>query len=286
MDTSGVQDYVRWNGVGLGSRDVVGVAAQGPTALVGVVGPHDAGKTSLLSSMWLHLQRGYLPAGREFAGSVTLGGWEDRAHFLRWWPSGSASSFPPHTSPSIDREASLLHATLHGADGRREVLVTDAPGEWFTNWATHAASSAAEGARWIDERAAGFFLVLDSEALAGRSETTPLGKARRQGLDIISRMSASVSGRPVAVVWSKADLVGYVSKAVRTRIEEDIEQAFDGPVDTFNVSVVQPAGEGMTPPPDVLAWVLDAAKRPVSPRDPEEPAAGRVDPFLSFRSHS
>ena len=282
VDTSGVRDYVRWNGAGLGSRDVSGVAVRSPTNLVGVVGPHDAGKTSLLSSMWLHMQRGYTPSGRRFAGSVTLGGWEDRAHFLRWWPSGSASSFPPHTSVGIKRESSLLHMTLRGPSGLREVLVTDAPGEWFTRWAAHADSNAADGARWIDERASGFLFVLDSEALAGLSKT-PLGKARRQALDLISRMSASIAGRPVAVVWSKADLVDRISEEVRSRIEEDIKRAFNGPLAAFNVSIVRPSDAAMTAPPDVLAWVLDAAKRPVAPREPEAPSGGTVDPLLSFR---
>lgn len=284
IDTAQVQDFVRWSGSGMGHRDIGVATARGPADLVGIVGPHDAGKTTLLTSLWLHLLRGHNPKEHLFAGSLTLGGWEERAYFLRWPPGGSETAFPPHTSSGIGREASLLHLALRRGGGTREVFVTDAPGEWFTKWATNAGSKEAEGAHWIALRASGFLLVLDSAALAGRSERVSLGRSRDQSLSLISRLGEIHNCRPVAVVWSKADLLGNISDAVRGRIDHAVSRTFGGPTNEFKVSVVGSARADA--PPDVLAWVLSAAAGPTAVPSPMLPRDGRaVDPLLAYQTH-
>lgn len=287
-----MRDYVQWSGRGMGFRDIGAASARAPVDLIGVVGAYDAGKTTLLTSLYLHIQRGENPPRRLFAGSLTLGGWEERAHFLRWPPAGHDDAmFPPHTSSSITREAALLHLALRGpGSGLREVLVTDAPGEWFTEWATSLESPKSQGARWIAERAAGFILVLDSEALAGKSKTIGIGRAREQSLSLIDRLGNEAGSRPVAAIWSKADVLPDVAEPVRTAIGEALSRSLSGPTETFATSVynVPPTSHpvSMISPSAIVGWLLDEISTPPRVEDPVRQRRATpeapYDPFLAF----
>lgn len=80
----------------------------------------DAGKTSLLAAFYLLIARGIRPDGVEFAGSVTLEGWENIAGSLRW-TSASGPTFPPHTSTGGGRDG-MLHFALDARQGRCELV--------------------------------------------------------------------------------------------------------------------------------------------------------------------
>ena len=267
---------VPWSGGVLGLTDLGFVAGRSKPIVLAIMGPHKSGKTTLLGAWYLLLGRGYRPDDKlRFFGSCSLAGWEVVASSLRWEPGPIPPAFPPHTSSRDARIPGLLHlAFKQHQDHRRDYVMTDAPGEWFRKWAVKREAQGAEGARWAAEHADVFLLVADREALAG-----PEKGAARSGIQLLARRLADeLGGRPVALVWTKADvsIAKEMEEAVRSAVLRVIPEA-----DEFAVSIM--------PKPDgadneqgflhLLGWVLNVRRPTV--RLPE-PAGGNLDPVFIF----
>lgn len=246
-----------WSGSALGLVDLGFVAGRAKPVVIGVVGPQNAGKTTLLAAWYLLLARGLAAIkDRRFAGSYSLRGWEAIAASMRWSP-GVAASFPPHTSSRSGRAPGLLHLAFRHASGRLvDYLVTDAPGEWFQKWAINRDSAEGIGAKWVAEHAEAFLLVADREALSGPN----MGAARGSLQRLAQRLAAERLGRPVALVWTKADVVvpPDMEKAVRDVVLKLMPDAAE-----FSVSIVidstagSDAGTGLV---EVLRWTLNTKR--------------------------
>ena len=122
-----------WSGSALGLTDLGFVAGRSKPIVLAVMGPHNAGKTTLLGACYLLLGHGHRPNDKlRFSGSCSLAGWENVASPLRWKPGSLPPAFPPHTSSTTVRIPGLLHlAFKHDGDHRTDYVITDAPGEWF-----------------------------------------------------------------------------------------------------------------------------------------------------------
>lgn len=266
-----------WIGDPLGELDLEIVTARGSPYLIGLIGGHDAGKTTLLTSLYILLWQGRSLARHSFAGSYTLRGWEGLAQALSWTP-GQPPRFPAHTSRTSGRTPGLLHLALRQNERNlRDVLLTDAPGEWFETWAVERSAPGAEGARWTFRHARAFVLVVDSDALAGPRR----GLARQQLIKLIRRMGDEIAGRRVAVVWAKSDR--SVPAGIRDVILQTISAAFRDHRE-FRVSVY-PDPESSEEPDngflEVFDWLLERTMQRVA-----EPIPAPVDPsdaFLAFR---
>lgn len=209
--------HLPWTGNSLGTADVELVTACNRTTLIGVVGPYNSGKTSLLTLIYLLVQRGEQASYAKFAGSWSLVGWENLAAKFRWGKGEAGPKFPPHTSRGAGRKPGLLHLAFRDQLGdRNDFLLTDPPGEWFSSWAQNASAAGAEGARWINARADRFLFLVDRDALAAKER----GKERDNLRDLARRLSSGMRDRPVAVVWTKSDV------DVLMTIEEDLRQCF------------------------------------------------------------
>lgn len=210
---------VPWNGYALGTSDLPILSGRGQPILIGLIGSPDSGKTSLLAFvyMWL-LKRGCLGSW-DFAGSWTIGGWESVVQHCRW-TGDPPPSFPPHTS-STGRHPGLLHVTFrHREFGvLRDVLFTDAPGEWFTHWARAPADPVVAGAGWVVNHANALLLLVDTAALA---DAKKLPQARRDTRDLMERVGAEKGECPVIVVWTKDDV--DVAVAVRESVSRTLGQ--------------------------------------------------------------
>ena len=69
-----------WSGSVLGLTDLGFVAGRSKPIVLAVMGPHNAGKTTLLGACYLLLGRGHRPNEElRFAGSCSLAGWENVA---------------------------------------------------------------------------------------------------------------------------------------------------------------------------------------------------------------
>lgn len=205
-----------WAGTAMGTRDLAFLAARGEAKLIAILGAHNAGKTTLLAAWYQHLGRSGKIGSQAFAGSFSLTGWEAVAHALRW--EGGSPKFPPHTSSGGRRTPGMLHLALRDDnDELADYLFADSPGEWFQRWAVERDAPDAEGARWLVERAAALIVIADCEALSGPQR----GSARSDMIQLIRRTAQERGKRPVALVWTKADLT--VSDAIRGAVRD---QAF------------------------------------------------------------
>jgi Double-GTPase 2 len=210
-----------WSGSALGRTDIAFVAGRRAPTMIGVVGPENAGKTSLLAAWYLLIGRGAAISKRHaVAGSFTLTGWEAVARSMQWAP-GTMPEFPAHTSTRGGRGQGLLHLAVREDGNRlRDYLFTDAPGLWFQKWAINEQAPDAKGARWIAENADAFVLTADCAALAG----TDRGSARSALQLLARRLGANRRGRPVTLVWTKSDIpvADSMQAAVRDAVRAQI----------------------------------------------------------------
>jgi Double-GTPase 2 len=266
---------IPWKGMAAGIRDLAYIAARGCPCVIGLIGPHDAGKTTVLSVFYSELLRRGCLASRLCAGSYTFAGWESIAGYMRWAPN-RPPTFPPHTSSFATREPGLLHLALRNGEQLEDVLYADAPGEWFTEWATAESSSAAEGARWIARQADLFLIIVDSEALCSRDKR---GKARNQYQMLVERCASVAEGRPVVMVRAKSDvsIPDALDAFLRQRQQEFLPAA-----EWQQVSKDRPE--------DLFATVSAATQRALASRfrrrfEPLFPVLVPDDPFLGFRGN-
>lgn len=222
---------IAWNGQGMGVHDKGLISQQRLPFMVGVVGKAEAGKTTLLAVLYALLRKGNAIGNFQFAGSYTLLGWEKIVENLTFH-ARKPLSFPPHTSSNNSvRIPSLLHLLLKNRanEAYQNVLFTDASGEWFTNWAENAEGEGAKGAKWIDENADVFMLVADTKAFVEE-----FGTARHELNKIAQRLKNNLHGRPVALVWAKAD-VGF-SQEKKTDIIKGLQKHLPH-LKTFDMAV-------------------------------------------------
>lgn len=228
---------VPWSGSALGAADFGFVSGREKPTVIGVVGAQNAGKTTMLAAWYLLLGQGRLQrASRKIYRSYSLSGWEAIASSLRWSNNASAR-FPPHTSSAGGRGQGLLHLAFERNEVVRDYLFTDAPGEWFQNWAVTRDAPEAEGARWVAEHSDAVLLIADRGALSGDQK----GAARGSIQTLARRLSAERRGRPVALVWTKADL------KIAPEMEEDVRSAvfrLMPDVAEFSVSIRDTSGSG------------------------------------------
>jgi hypothetical protein len=255
-----------WTGNAMGPADLPYLAGASKVKLLTLAGASDAGKTSLLAAFYLLIARGIRPDGVEFAGSVTLEGWENIAESLRWTAT-HGPSFPAHTSTGSGRHPGMLHLALDTPQSPCELVAADAPGEWFSYWASNKDSPQAEGARWLSERTDVFLVVADSQAFAGADR----GQARVALVNLLRRVGAEAAGRPVALVWTKCDVT--VPAEMQTRIREAAQRSL-GNFQELRISMLSPQGEevrnrgqGIV---ELLQWILAAKPAVVAPKPQEE----------------
>jgi len=193
---------IPWTANSLGLEDLNYITASTSTVLIGITGVANAGKSTFLALLYCLLRHGDKIGDFRFSGSKTLVGWENIAWYLSW-KTNNDIQFPPHTSSNSGRVPGLLHLTLRNSSGiKKDLVFTDAPGEWFDKWAYSKDDVNAEGANWIHDNADAFLLFADCELLQGEEQ----GKSRRQIRLVAERLSEGLRNRPLGLVWSKSDV--------------------------------------------------------------------------------
>lgn len=241
-----------WTGNSLGLTDLNFLTVSSNPIIIGVTGVASAGKTTFLSTLYCLLRNGENIGEYRFAGSLTLIGWENIAWYLSW-RDNNAIQYPPHTSRNAGRTPGLLHLSLRNQDGiRKDLIFTDAPGEWFDSWIYNKNDVNAEGARWIHQNSDAFFLFADSEMLSGSKR----GIARNQIKLVGDRLKENLKDKPFGLIWSKSDET--ISADIKNQISTYIKNSPIENYKEFETSVRE--GEKGIFHQNILKsieWVLD-----------------------------
>lgn len=265
-----------WTARQLGIVDLRFISATRRPHLIGIVGAADSGKTTLLCLLFLAIYRGHKVGPYRFAGSYSLLGWENIARYMQL-NAGDAIQFPPHT-PRTGRVPGLLHlAVAENNIRQREIVLTDASGEWFSAWTDKPGDETAAGARWIARHADRMLIIADTAALTGVNR----GAARRELEFLIRRVKSEFGEIGVALVWTKSDLER--PKRIRQDVESHFLSCFpDAPIFTTGVPDSDNGRHDTTLQEldAVFSWAFEKHTRRVFHRAPEHHSS---DPFISYR---
>lgn len=264
-----------WGGNVFGVADLSYLASLNRPRVIGVIGPHNAGKTTLLAALYLLIFRGYGSESLRIARSLTFGGWEAIASNFRFGGK-SLPTFPAHTTMREARTPGLLHLGFRSdVDTPNDLVITDAPGEWFRRWSVEEAASDAQGARWIAEKADAFLLVIDSAALNGPDHGQTLNSYNQ----ILERLRKHRHQRPLRVVWTKSDV--HIPVEISTRLADRIELLFpSSPVSHVSVKKLGEDTELQATYLGLIEWMLN----PNISNPCIAPKTRTInDPFLSYR---
>jgi len=242
---------VPWTGNAMGLKDLEYLTSMNKVTIVGITGVASAGKTTFLATLYCLLRQGATVGKYCYAGSLTLSGWENIAWYLSWKTNNSIQ-FPPHTTSNAGRVPGLLHLRLQDENNeQRDLIFTDAPGEWFDHWAFNEKDANAAGALWVHEVADAFLLFADCDMLAGAQ----LGKARKQTRMVADRIKRGLIDRPFGLIWSKSDVA--LDSDTKAQISAFITNSPVKHYKEFETSVREgKGGEFHTNVCDSIAWLL------------------------------
>lgn len=169
--------------------------------VVGIVAPNDAGKTSLVASVYDLLQEGPI-AGIAFAGSSTLIGFEKVCHDAR---AASRRNVPHMERTSVGTEATFFHLDLRPPRGEiMSLFIGDRSGEDYL-----AATDELVRANDFFElrRADVVTLLINGEHLASSAQRHDVKAVTPQIVDALVEAGAIRADGRLAVVLTKNDVV-------------------------------------------------------------------------------
>lgn len=247
--------------------------------VIAIVGPHDAGKTSLVAGLYDLFQAGPV-SGAFFRGSLTLHAFEMACHDAR----AASERGTPHINRTPYGEVQFYHLALRRmASGEAISLVlADRAGEYYRS----AADDVSVVAEFVEvHRADTVVLLVDGERLADsktrhnvRAEIILLIQALKDGAGL-------TNGQRLAVVLTKLDAVN--SSANRERVLRDLDVEVNrlrgifgenfGAIEAFLIaaSPKSDAAARGTGVPELLEFCLQSSVQ-VTDAMPRLPPADRV----------
>lgn len=206
------EDAAPWKGRHLNLLEADQLLQRSPARVIAVLGPYDAGKTCLLASFFLQLtsgQRGPFPY--RFASSRTLYGFQALIDRANRWSGKEGDEIVAHTpKEETEHPGQFLHLGVRPSDAsddrHLDILLSDVPGEWFTQWASRTDDEARRRLGFI-QRSDGFVIVVDAAALlspSGPKMDTNAGLLVRR---LVGELRQRRTPRALALVFSKFDRI-------------------------------------------------------------------------------
>jgi hypothetical protein len=175
-----------------------------------VLGPHDAGKTSLITAFFLQLangQRADFPY--RFASSRSLYGFYGLAERATRWTGVSNEEIVGHT-PKTGDECRFLHLGVRPLDDQDDrhldLLISDMPGEWASEWATNHDETSRRRLAFFD-RADGVMVLADAPKVAvDRRYSAAIADLLNR---VVDRFCEARDGRKrrLSLIFSKLDRI-------------------------------------------------------------------------------
>ena len=168
---------------------------------IGLIGPNDSGKTSLIASLYDLFQSGPV-SGVSFAGSNTLIGFEKVCHLAR----AVSRRVKPHTQrTSVGADATFFHLDLHQEEsGLVSFFIGDRSGEDYLA----ATDELARADEFFELRRADCVtLLVNGEQLADGEERHDVKAMAPQIGDALVEAKSVCEGCRLAVVLTKKDVV-------------------------------------------------------------------------------
>lgn len=230
---------------------------------IGLIGPNDSGKTSLIAGVYDLLQEGPV-SGAAFAGSSTLIGFEMVCHLAR----AISRRTVPHTErTSRGADATFFHLDLHQKDvGLTSLFIGDRSGEDYLA----ATDQISQADQFFEIRRADCItLLVNGSQLADPGQRHEVRAATPQIVDALVEARAIRAGCRLAIVLTKKDSV--VASLYADRVQND----FDGLVKSITESHAAYLGE-------VKSFTVAA-----SPKDCDQVARGEgVGDLVLFWLHA
>ena len=188
---------------------------------IGLIGPNDSGKTSLISGVYDLLQEGPV-SGAAFAGSSTLIGFEKVCHLARVVSRRAA----PHTErTSRGMDATFFHIDLHQENiGLTSLFISDRSGEDYLA----VTDQISQADQFFEIRRADCItLLVNGAQLADSKMRHEVKSATPHIVDALVEARAIRRGCRLAVVLTKKDSV------VVSQRPERVQKDFDELVETI-----------------------------------------------------
>jgi len=211
QDPVNPDEVAPWRGRHLNLPEAEDIVRRSPARVISVLGPYNAGKTSLLASFFLQLANGHHGSfPYRFASSRTLYGFQDLVDRANKWSGQTDEQIVEHT-PKDDGVSGgrFLHLGLRPAneedDRHIDVLLSDVTGEWIDKW-TKLANEESKRRLAFVPRSNGFIIVADAEKLMsedGMDMDDKIGLLIRR----TSSMAGPGQGRGFVLVLSKFDKI-------------------------------------------------------------------------------
>lgn len=208
------ESSIRLRGAGtLTPTDASRVLRAGEARVIAIIGPSDAGKTSLIASIYDLLQKGPVN-GLDYARSLTLHAFEQTCHEAR----AASRRGTPHISRTPLGQARFYHLEIGGRqlNDRLNLILGDRAGEDYR--------SAADNIAIVDtflevKRADSLTILVDGQRLLDNGKRHNVRSEICLMLQALVDGDAVATGQRLAVVLTKQDLVHQ--SELRQRVDAD-----------------------------------------------------------------
>lgn len=262
----------------LTDREASDVAADRRATVVVLAGGVASGKTTLIASLYERFGHGPI-AGRMFAGSLTLPGFEARAQGLR--PTQGVRRLMPHTHRNA---VPWLHLRVVAASGLpQELLLGDFDGEVFDR--VIEGKDPAQSVPAL-RRADHVSIVLDGHGLVDATKRSLVRQRAIDLIDVLTKAGVVASPRVFSIVLTKLDLVDgapnddresarSIVAELRDRLSSRAQLSSPPVIETAAISSAPslPLGHGVD---DLLdLWHRSPATDIDRPQEADEPTTAR-----------
>ncbi|WP_437525466.1 hypothetical protein WME79_38565 [Sorangium sp. So ce726] len=278
------EDSAPWKGRHLSLQEAETIVQRSPARLISILGPYDAGKTSLMASFFLQIANGHY--GRfpyRFASSRSLYGLQELVARANRWMGKPGETIVARTPKDESKDAGrFLHLGLRPADEADDrhidVLLSDVAGEWIEGWTRRVDEDAQRRLAFIP-RSDGFVVVADSFELIGKSGAkldAVIGRLVRR----IFGVAGKRRGRALALVFSKFDrVVDQVDPPEFTSCEN--RDAW-GRLGKLTPTIWSALGDARDVGFNVAVFAVSAFPKPLEQGQP----VGVVAPFVHVMAHA